>query len=175
MVLKRGRGAPPPPSLSFKPLQGYHLILARGAGLDSVIEGVQAFFETTLLLHYDSVVCRKGYSLPAEDLNFWDKVEEGIAQNRKVLSGFVKEFEGSGGGKRVDLSNVAQGYQSKLLHIITHFLDGFIGIDTVFYNLCDDSHWLPEETRRSIKENPGHYWLIHVDTAFSDRQTASLI
>ena len=49
-----------------------------------------------------------------------------------------------------DFHNIKQGYLSKTLHILSHFLDGFIGIDSYFYNLIDDSHWLPSSNR------PGH-------------------
>ncbi|MEJ2057239.1 MAG: hypothetical protein P8X39_05310, partial [Desulfofustis sp.] len=59
-----------------------------------------------------------------------------------------------------DLIDLNQGYQSKILHIIAHFLDGFIGIDSVFYNLIDDSHWLSDETRDKIEQQPDRFRLL---------------
>ncbi len=50
-----------------------------------------------------------------------------------------------------------QGYKSKMLHVITHFLDGFFGIDTFFYNLEEDSHWVSEELQKKIAEAPTYY------------------
>ena len=143
--------------------------------MDSAMEVVRKFFDETLLLQYDSVHFQNSKSFSAVDPLFWQKVDEGIAQNREVLGRFVGELEESGVGGVQDLKSLSQGYQSKLLHIIAHFLDGFIGIDTVFYNLPDDSHWLAEESRQSILAKPDHFWLIHVDTAFVDRNVASFI
>jgi len=39
-------------------------------------------------------------------------------------------------------------------------LDGFIGIDSVFYNLAEDSHWLSAPLRKTIEQHPEHYWLV---------------
>jgi hypothetical protein len=59
-----------------------------------------------------------------------------------------------------DLLALKPGYPSKVLHILTHMLDGFIGIDSAFYNLVEDSHWLSEPLRTTILRNPEGYWLV---------------
>lgn len=150
-------------------------MLVHGADIESAMEAVRTFFDETLLLRYDSLQCRRDQSCSAIAPQFWQKIDEAMAQNRQVLEDFVGELEDSGVRGVKDLNGVPQGYQSKILHIVTHFLDGFIGIDSVFYNLADDSHWLPEKTRQLILANPDQFWLIHVETAFIDRKTASLI
>jgi hypothetical protein len=61
------------------------------------------------------------------------------------------------------LSELPQGFRTKMLHVITHFLDGFFGIDTYFYNLEEDSHWVSEQARRRIREAPSDYRLLSVE------------
>src|SRR4030043_54062 len=62
-----------------------------------------------------------------------------------------------------DLQELPQGYKSKILHVITHLLDGFFGIDTYFYNLEEDSHWVSEELKEKIKTNPPIFWLLSLE------------
>jgi hypothetical protein len=150
-------------------------MLVHAVDFESAAEAVGRFFDETILLHYDSVQCQRSQSYSAAEPHFWPKVEDGIERNRQVLDGFVKEFKYDDACDVRDLKSVSQGYQSKLLHIIVHFLDGFIGIDTVFYNLPEDSHWLTKATRELILANPEQFWLVHVDTAFGDRKIASLV
>ncbi len=155
--------------------QGSHLILLHTADIESATKAVGKFFDETLLLQYDSVQCQRGQSFSAAQPHFWQEMEDAIEQNRQVLHRFLAELAEDGVRALGDLKNVTPGYQSKLLHIIAHFLDGFIGIDTVFYNLLEESHWLTEMSRKSILADPDHYWLIHVDTTFRDRKTASFV
>jgi hypothetical protein len=57
-----------------------------------------------------------------------------------------------------------QGYVTKVLHTLTHLLDGFIGIDSVFYNLVEDSHWASEGLLKALQDTAGEYWLVPVRT-----------
>jgi hypothetical protein len=75
----------------------------------------------------------------------------------------------------LDLEALEHGYPSKLLHMLSHFLDGFVGIDSSFYNLIDDSHWLPEHTAANIRDNGEAYWLIHIDCYSATPEEASLL
>ena len=61
---------------------------------------------------------------------------------------------------KADLNDMGQGYKSKILHTLTHFLDGFFGIDTCFYNLEEDSHWLSDGLAAEIKKYPKKFWLL---------------
>ena len=77
-----------------------------------------------------------------------------------ILQNLIKELQGEKVTAIEDLNALPQGYKTKLLHIITHFLDGFFGIDTYFYNLVEDSHWVSPEMQAAIAENPSDYWLL---------------
>ncbi|MBS1113124.1 MAG: hypothetical protein H6Q92_887, partial [Nitrospirae bacterium] len=81
----------------------------------------------------------------------------------RILRGLIKELQVEGVMNLDDLNALPQGYKTKMLHVITHFLDGFFGIDTYFYNLVEDSHWVSEEMRRRIAENPSDFWLLSLD------------
>ena len=61
-----------------------------------------------------------------------------------------------------DLFFIKQGFESKILHTVTHMLDGFIGVDSAFYNLIEDSHWLSPSLRREITSHMHEYWLVRV-------------
>ena len=63
---------------------------------------------------------------------------------------------------------MGQGYESKVLHIITHLVDGFFGADTVFYNLEEDSHWLSDKLTDKIKEQPEKFWLLKIECSTID-------
>jgi len=89
-------------------------------------------------------------------------METGIAANRTFCSALLKELQETGLTELEDLLAIQPGYPSKLLHILTHMLDGFIGTDSVFYNLVEDSHWLSEPLRSTIQQNPESYWLVPV-------------
>ena len=124
---------------------------------------MQEFFDNTLLGRYDQITIRQAKSYSGSDTGFSDELQKSIAANKKTLNKFIDEFAKTGFQSVKDLKEVECGYPSKLLHIITHFLDGFIGIDTTFYNPIDDSHWLPGHTAEAIEANPDHFWLIHLD------------
>jgi hypothetical protein len=140
-----------------------HIILVSANSFKNACTQVQDFFDHTLLVRYDKIAIRKSKSYPGKNQEFSEELAQSIAANRKTLNKFIDEFAKTGFQKVSDFKQVECGYPSKLLHIITHFLDGFIGIDTTFYNLIDDSHWLPEHTQEAINKNPDHFWLIHLD------------
>jgi hypothetical protein len=62
------------------------------------------------------------------------------------------------------LLTLKQGYATKILHTLTHLLDGFIGIDSAFYNLVEDSHWVSGELAEAIRVAGAEYWLVPVRT-----------
>ncbi|MFN2354568.1 MAG: hypothetical protein ABR512_08595 [Desulfopila sp.] len=152
-----------------------HLVLVAGQDYSTASAQVQDFFDTTLLVQYDRAVIRPEKSCSAGDADFAALLEKGVEANRTTLEKFVDEFAETGFQTVKDLHRVECGYPSKLLHIITHFVDGFIGIDTKFYNLIDDSHWLPENTAGAIVDNPAHYWLIHLDGYSETPEKVSLV
>jgi hypothetical protein len=152
-----------------------HILLVAGDTYQSSTKQVVDFFDRTQLVRYDRVRINAKKSMPGSHQDFNRCVAEAIQNNRHILAGLVEDLENAGIRTTADLLTMQQGYPSKVLHILTHFLDGFIGIDTIFYNLIDDSHWLPEQTRKAIEETPDGYWLISVDCSSDTPEKASLI
>ncbi|MEE4242652.1 MAG: hypothetical protein V2I36_14390 [Desulfopila sp.] len=152
-----------------------HLILVSAPDLESACDQVEDFFDNTPLVRYDRIEIKRDECCSGEESAFHHAIENGLETNSATLHKFIAEFEKTGFHSIKDLHTVECGYPSKLLHIITHFLDGFIGIDSAFYNLTDSSHRLPEETRRHIRETPGHYWAIQLDGYSETPDRVSLV
>jgi len=136
-----------------------HIILTEGDSLEACRKKVMHFFEQTPLVRYDNIVLEND-GCSGEDAFFNKKLEQALESNKAALQGFIDELGAAGFDKRLDLLKLQQGYQSKILHIIAHFLDGFIGIDSAFYSLVDDSHWLTDETRSRITNTPSRFKLF---------------
>lgn len=152
-----------------------HLVLVTGKDYTTASTQVQNFFDNSLLVQYDHIAIRAEKSRSAADAGFTKLLEEGLEANRITLEKFVNEFEKTGFQSVRDFLQIPCGYPSKLLHIITHFVDGFIGIDTHFYNLIDDSHWLPDNTAEAIADDPNQHWLIHLDGYSETPEKVSLV
>lgn len=155
-------------------LLGKHIVLVEGDSSETCKTHVLDFFEQTSLVHYDRITIEGGI-LSANDPTFETELENGLKKNRNTLIRFIDELGASGFRNKCDLLDLNQGYQSKILHIIAHFLDGFIGIDSVFYNLIDDSHWLPDETRERIEQHPGRFRLLSLKCYSLTPKEASLL
>lgn len=152
-----------------------HIVLVSAEDFAKASKQVEDFFDNTLLVRYDKIAIRESQSYSADNQCFSAELEKSLADNAARLDKFIDEFSKTGFQSIDDLKSVECGYPSKLLHIITHFLDGFIGIDTIFYNLIDDSHWLPDSTRQAMKKNPSHFWLIHLDGYSETPEKVSLV
>ena len=152
-----------------------HKILVSGDSYIHCVDQVHRYFDLTSLVIYDCVEAVESKSLCGLDASFFETVNEAEKRNRRAMQELIDELVASGIVKTTALKNVEQGYLSKTLHILSHFLDGFIGIDSYFYNLVDDSHWLPAATARTIGQNPRHYWLIHIDCFSTTPEEAGLL
>ena len=141
----------------------HHLMLASGETQAGCRKQVEDYFARTELVRYEKVIIDDKATLSGSHSEFSRTLDDAIARNRRVLAGLIKDLEAIGVRSVSDLVHLEQGYPSKVLHIAAHLLDGFIGTDSVFYNLVDDSHWLPEQTRHAILASPDNYWLIPVD------------
>ncbi len=144
------------------PDQAHHLFLATGSSLLQSRQQVAHFMDTTQLVVYQSVSINDEETTSGTDVRFWEKIEKGMTANRFFCSELLKELQDTGVHKIDDLLAIQPGYPSKLLHILTHMLDGFFGTDSVFYNLIEDSHWLSEPLRAAIRQKPENYWLVPV-------------
>lgn len=142
------------------PNDQYHLFLATGNNRTQARGQAAHFMNTTQLVTYQSITIKDEEIVPATNKHFWTEIEEGIAANRAFCSTLLQELQETGLKEVEDLLTIQPGYPSKLLHILTHMLDGFIGTDSVFYNLIEDSHWLSETLRATIQQNPDNYWLV---------------
>jgi hypothetical protein len=140
-----------------------HEILVRGKDLEACKGKVLRFFRDYQLVRYSSVTVLEDESLPASDPGFGDRLESAGLENRRILHELVEELRGEGVSLLNDLENMPQGYRTKMLHVITHLLDGFFGIDSFFYNLEEDSHWVSEQLRRKMAGAPTDYWLLPVE------------
>ena len=152
-----------------------HLILAGAETRDECRTHILGFFDQTSLVRYDRIEVIDDSVLCGTDNDFQALLKNGVEKNRNTLAGFIKELGNTGFGSKDDLVSLEQGYPSKILHIIAHFLDGFIGIDTYFYNLVDDSHWVTNDTSRKIEENPGRFWLFSLDCYSITPREAALL
>ncbi|MFT5726388.1 MAG: hypothetical protein ACI8PB_000509 [Desulforhopalus sp.] len=140
-----------------------HNILVAGDSFAHCNQHVHKFFDLTSLVIYDCIEIREQRSVSGLDAGFLDMIDQAQLKNTEITKRLIAEIAHSGISKTEDLINIKQGYLSKTFHLLSHFLDGFIGIDSYFYNLLDDSHWLSAETRQLIEQNLPHYWLLHVD------------
>ncbi len=143
----------------------YHVILVKGTGYEACKKKVLSFFDQYQLVRYSDIKVRKNESVSASNPEFAKKLRKGILKNRRILNTLVKELQGEGVNTLNDLNELRQGYKTKMLHVITHFLDGFFGIDTYFYNLGEDSHWVSEKFREKISEQPSGFWLIYLEAS----------
>jgi hypothetical protein len=152
-----------------------HKILCSADSFTAAQKHVYGFFDKTMLLHYDCVKIIPELSLPVSDTCFWPEIASAIEQNKSVLTNYIEELKETGCLAVDDFTTLSHGYPSKVLHLLAHLLDGFIGIDSVFYNLLEDSHWFSDKLKNDILAAPGHYWLVHVEGHFNSESKASLI
>lgn len=152
-----------------------HWMLCSGDDFSKARESVLVFFDKSILLSYNAIEVVEKCSWPAATEMFWTEIENGVAGNRLVLQGFLDELRSVGCRDLDDLTSLSVGYPSKLLHLVAHLVDGFIGIDSVFYNMVEDSHWLSDGLRATIRNTPARYWLLRVDASFMSETDASFI
>jgi len=137
-----------------------HLFLATGSTPEQARQQTLHFMNTTRLIAYQSTGINDEEIQSGLSTDFWSGIEAGITANRAFCKSLMVELQETGLTGIEDLLTIPHGYPSKLLHILTHMLDGFIGIDSVFYNLAEDSHWLSAPLRATIQQNPENYWLV---------------
>ena len=152
-----------------------HNILVTGESFAHCKQQVQKFFDLTSLVIYDCIEIREQTSFSGLDARFLEVIDQAQLRNRDIAKRLIAEISNAGIKKTEDLINIEQGYLSKTFHLLSHLLDGFIGVDSHFYNLLDDSHWLSPETRRLIEQSPKNYWLLHVDGFTTTPDEAGLL
>jgi hypothetical protein len=123
---------------------------------------VSRFFDRTMLIRFDEVRVDEKESINAADQAFWPRLDEGVSANRKIVGELVASMQEEGVATFEDLQKLEQGYLTKILHTIAHLLDGFIGIDSRFYSLEEDSHAISKALRRQITAEPQQFWIVRV-------------
>ncbi|UCD65462.1 MAG: hypothetical protein JSW69_05395 [Deltaproteobacteria bacterium] len=139
-----------------------HDILIAGSDFESCQLRVKQFFDRTMLIRYDEALVMKNDSVNGIEENFLVRIQEGLAANQKVLEEFLENLKAEGFTTLDDLKSLEKGYVSKILHTIAHLQDGFIGIDSRFYNFEEDSHGVSRDTQKKISTTPENYWIIRV-------------
>ncbi|MEN8199720.1 MAG: hypothetical protein ABFR63_06560 [Thermodesulfobacteriota bacterium] len=150
---------------------GYHEILLDGRDYPSCRQRVESFFQRNELVRYDHIRIDQENSLSSENDSFWPRLEEALERNRNEIRKLTDLLAKEGYGDPGSWDRMEQGYLSKTVHTLAHLLDGFIGIDSCFYNCLEDSHGLSQPLRERIKKDPGNHWLIRVD-CFAERESA---
>jgi hypothetical protein len=143
-----------------------HEILVKGTDIVACRGRVLKFFENYQLVRYSQISIKGNGSISASDPEFSVRLLNAIHKNRQILSAMIKELRRENVFTLEDVEELPQGYKSKLLHIITHFLDGFFGIDTYFFNLEEESHWVSDELQKSMEAAPSAYWLLTIEAGF---------
>lgn len=151
-------------------LEVFHTILMIGPDAEACKDYVLRFFAKTPLVRYDTVTILENEVFPATDTEFWKRLEQGVVENRKTLNDLLGELREAGTKSFEDLQDLPQGFQSKIIHTVAHLLDGFIGIDSLFYNMVEDSHWVSSQLRQEMRENPTDYWLMRIEAVLAVKE-----
>ncbi len=138
-----------------------HLFLVGAQDQKSAVSRVKNFLSRYQLVAYEKVEILPEVYQP-DTPTFWERLKEGIARNRAFLEEGLKTLYNEGFKKVLELKDLPQGYLSKELHVVVHFLDGFFGVDSSFYNLEEDSHWVSRHLQQTLRNNPKEFWLIKV-------------
>lgn len=152
-----------------------HKLLVAGESFENCCYQVNKFFDLTSLVIYDCIEVINDLCLPASDQLFSQQLHEAEQKNRDSVELLMRELQQTGVKTIEDLQYLEHGYPSKMLHIISHFLDGFIGIDSHFYSLVEDSHWLSDPIKQQLKDEPKKFWLIHIDCYSATPEEAGLL
>ncbi len=137
-----------------------HIFLTQADSQEQARHKVSHFLEHTELIRYEATTINDQAITRGDKPTFWSAIDQGIAGNQKVAAGLIAELEETGLRTLTQLKDLPQGYPSKVLHTLVHILDGFIGADSAFYNLLEDSHWLSDKLREAITSKPEEYWLV---------------
>jgi len=140
-----------------------HGILIRGVDFQACEARILEFFQHYQLVRYSHITVLENESLPASDPGFGDRLHQAVLENRRILHELIEELQREGVKTLNNIEDIPQGYKTKMLHVITHLVDGFFGIDTSFYNFEEDSHWVTDDCRKKIASEPSFYWLLTVE------------
>ena len=139
-----------------------HSMLVSGPDRETCEEHVRLFFEKSQLVHYDSIEFDQHASVNAGDPEFAGLLDKALAENHRVLAELMEKLQQEGCTTLEDVLSLEQGFKSKILHTMSHLLDGFFGIDSRLYDIDEISHWLTDDRRKNIRDAPERCWLLLV-------------
>ena len=140
-----------------------HDILLAGSDFESCRKRAKHFFDRTMLIRYDEVLALENESINGAEKEFRTRLQEGLAANHQAVGELLRNLKDEGFDSLEDIQGVEKGYVSKIFHTIAHLLDGFIGIDSRFYNLEEDSHGISRDLQQKILSAPQNYWILKVN------------
>ena len=111
---------------------------------------------------FDEILTHENQAVRGTAENFQSRLREGLAANKRILQELLGNLKEEGFVSLEDLQSLEKGYLSKILHIVAHLQDGFIGIDSRFYNFEEDSHSVSRNLRQKIASSPDNYWILKV-------------
>ena len=144
------------------PISHYFLVHSQSALLAT--QHVERYLSGNQLISYAEFFVQPEEVLGDAHGKFWQTLGHGLEANDAFARRMLNHLKEEGVTTVDQLLDLQQGYATKILHTLTHLLDGFIGIDSVFYNLVEDSHWVSEELSETIRAGEGEYWLVPVRT-----------
>lgn len=141
-----------------------HYFLVQSPTGERACRHVERYLDGNQLISYATFVVQPAEAINAQDALFWRTLEYGLTANDRFARRMLDHLKEEGVTSLEQLPDLPQGYVTKILHTLTHLLDGFIGIDSVFYNLVEDSHRVSSGLHAAIQSTPGGYWLVPVRT-----------
>ena len=141
-----------------------HLFLVEAENPQEGAEQVEHYLKGNPLITYSDLVIRSDEIIGSKEGRFWPMLNKGIAKNMDYALSLVDTLKEEGVETIEELVHMEEGYLTKVLHTLTHLLDGFIGVDSVFYNLVEDSHRISHTLKKSVDAEREKYWLIPVRT-----------
>lgn len=141
-----------------------HYFLVRAQNADLAARHVERYLDGNQLISYAEFFVHADEVLSATHAQFGETLARGLAANNAFARQMIDHLQEEGVTTLEQLLHLKQGYTTKLLHTLTHLLDGFIGIDSVLYNLVEDSHWVSAELSEAMHTKACEYWLVPVRT-----------
>lgn len=151
-------------------MKAIHLFLVEAQGRKSAVKKVENFLRHYSLVVYEEILLEEDEAISATSSWFWQKASEAMEENRKAIKQLFSVLEEEGYESPQDMALIPQGYLSKIFHTVAHLLDGFFGVDSRFFNLVEDSHWISKRLEKKILDAPSRYWLMPVSGLCSYRK-----
>jgi hypothetical protein len=146
-----------------------HIFLVEAESHEQALSQVVKFLSSYQLVRYDRFEVKREGIISVQDERFWEVLEKGLQKNYEILQGFIGELKSEGYQLVDDLRSLPQGYLSKLVHLIAHFVDGFFSVDSYFYNLIEDSHFLSLYLKRRMLRVRQNFYLIPAIGYFEEK------